>query len=474
MRPSKHKALQKEALMRNNKKLLPQLKPSGKPYRSLSAVWSQLVAQNREEVREKKSEAMKERWGDEVFRAMQIKVMATEEVRLAISEGVKAANNDPEVIKRRMLTLEGRKRSGPSSGPHSYGEGFENARPPSLDDRGGHVYVIYQEGSSEGPYKIGSSFSSEDRIKSLEESGYYDFFPSGCKLRSKKVYYADFFRRVELRAHEILGMNKPYKKKWREMCFLPFPLIDKAIELAKIDVSEGLWNLQMDELKQNVLNADFETRFCRLFLQYEEGAAMPTLFIVNEENPEDVVHEGIHDGFLFSSWEEFSRKRFAVDMACAFAYNACRHAFEADLSNAENFSSSEVQNLWQRMYHSLRDLFFANREWMINAFDKPGIKEAVENLRRIHKANARMLKSLRKKGMLTLPSSRQPEWADLTKPLGTKKLIRLAEGFLQAPISELLGLYTTKNGDLKLPGRTLSAMTQAEAQRLIEVNANPT
>lgn len=110
---------------------------------------------------------------------------------------------------------------------------------PGLDDYGGYCYIIGSNSRSDGSFKVGSSFDPEKRLRELVRDGYRRWAKPGDELTLLEAFPCGYFRRVEARAHSLLGMDRYHLKNYGEIAPFAFCEIRKKIKQAIAEVGEG-------------------------------------------------------------------------------------------------------------------------------------------------------------------------------------------------------------------------------------------
>lgn len=180
------------------------------------------------------------------------------EARARHSAAIKAMHARPEVKARRAGTAKAVYNRPGERERHSAIMKKVNARPGikakqraaarergtswDLDDRGGYVY--YMRNKRDGAGKVGSAFNVRERQRRIESAGYVQFAAPGDPVEVVLAVRCDYFRRVEMRAHELLGMDDYYKASYGEQT-PPDVTLDEvvaAIEqaVAEIDRESGV------------------------------------------------------------------------------------------------------------------------------------------------------------------------------------------------------------------------------------------
>lgn len=101
-----------------------------------------------------------------------------------------------------------------------------------LDDRDGSVYIAYNSSRDDGnaAYKVGSvKAGREDRRLYELRKGYRRWAKDGDDVAFLELFPCWWFRQVERRAHEMLGMDEAHIRSCGEITTEPFNVIRKAV-----------------------------------------------------------------------------------------------------------------------------------------------------------------------------------------------------------------------------------------------------
>ena len=180
-------------------------------------------SQNRPEVKEKLSNFHRERLASPGARAeLSRKLLAA-----AQRPEVKANRSAAQKINQSRAEVKAKQRASAIARGQSW----------QLDDRGGFIYVLIN--TRTGALKVGSAVDVAKRRRQIIQRGYLEFAAPGDQLEVVLAIHCDYFRRVELRAQELLGMDEHHRQMYGEQTFASIEDCEEAVRKAIREIDGG-------------------------------------------------------------------------------------------------------------------------------------------------------------------------------------------------------------------------------------------